>query len=99
MGLMGADVAHLNDAATAMAPIARTVGGQATAIGAAGSLAADCAGDRQLAGMIAAVTHAVAKTTSDTGTIVANLRHAIEISAANVVTATSEKPPPHAADR
>lgn len=89
MGLMGADVAHLTAAASAMTPIARTVTGQAAAIRAAGSLAADCAGDRQLAGVIAAMAQAMTKTADDTGTIVANLRHAVEVSAANVATATS----------
>jgi hypothetical protein len=55
MGLVGADVAHLNAAAAAMAPIASTVNGQATAIRSAGSLAAGAAGDAGLGGTITTV--------------------------------------------
>jgi hypothetical protein len=91
MGLVGADIAHLSEAATAMEPIAKTVGGQAAAILAAGSLAADFAGNPMLAATIAIVTRNVAHATSDTATVVGNLRQAVEMSAANVATATGQK--------
>jgi hypothetical protein len=88
MGLVGADVAHLKAAAAAMAPIASTVTGQATAIRSAGSLAA---GDAGLGGTITTVAAAVSTATTDTGTVVGNLKNAVEVSAANVATATGTK--------
>ena len=91
MGLVGADVAHLNAAAKAMAPIASTVNGQAGAIRSAASLAAGAAGDAQLGGTITTVAGAVATATTDTGTIVGNLKNAVEVSASNVATATGKK--------
>lgn len=89
MGLVGADVAHLDAAATAMAPIANQVNGQASAIRAAGSQAAGAAGDSGLGGTITTVAGAVATATRDTGTIVAHLQRAVETSASNVATATA----------
>jgi len=91
MGLVGADVAHLKAAATAMAPIASAVTGQATAIRSAGSLAAGAAGDAGLSGTITKVAAAVSTATTDTGTVVGNLKNAVEVSAANVATATGTK--------
>jgi hypothetical protein len=91
MGLVGADVAHLNAAATAMAPIASTVNGQATAIRSAGSLAAGAAGDPGLGAAITTVAAAVATATADTGTVVGNLKNAVELAASNVATATATK--------
>lgn len=91
MGLVGADIARLNAAAAAMAPIARTVDGQASAIVSAGSLAAGAAGNGNLAATITTVARAAAKATGDTATVTGHLRYAVEISAANVATATSVK--------
>jgi hypothetical protein len=91
MGLVGADVAHLNSAATAMAPIANTVNGQATAIRSAGSLAAGAAGDPGLGAAITTVAGAVATAAGDTGTVVGHLKNAVELSASNVATATATK--------
>jgi hypothetical protein len=91
MGLVGANVAHLNAAAAAMAPIAGTVNGQATAIRSAGSLAAGAAGDAALGGTITTVAGAAATATGDTSTVVGNLKNAVEVSAANVATATATK--------
>ena len=91
MGLVGADVAHLNAAATAMAPIASTVNGQATAIRSAGSLAAGAAGDPGLGGTITTVAAAVATATADSSTVVGNLKNAVELAASNVATATATK--------
>jgi hypothetical protein len=91
MGLVGADVAHLNAAATAMAPIASTVNGQATAIRSAGSLAAGAAGDPGLGAAITTVAAAAATATADTGTVVGNLKNAVELAASNVATATATK--------
>jgi len=91
MGLVGADVAHLNAAAAAMAPIASTVNGQASAIRSAGSLAAGAAGDAGLGGTITTVAGAVATAAADTGTVVGHLKNAVEVSASNVATATATK--------
>jgi hypothetical protein len=91
MGLVGADVAHLNAAAAAMAPITSTVNGQATAIRSAGSLAAGAAGDAGLGGTITTVAGTVATATGDTGTVVGHLKNAVEVSASNVATATATK--------
>jgi hypothetical protein len=91
MGLVGADVAHLNAAAAAMAPIASTVNGQATAIRSAGSLAAGAAGDAGLGGTITTMAGAVATAAGDTGTVVGHLKNAVELSASNVATATATK--------
>lgn len=91
MGLVGADVSHLNAAAAAMAPIASTVNGQAAAIVSAGSLAAGAAGNGNLASTVIAVAQAAAAATRDTATITVNLRQAVEISATNVAIATSTR--------
>jgi hypothetical protein len=91
MGLVGADVAHLNAAAAAMAPIASTVNGQATAIRSAGSLAAGAAGDPGLGGTITTAAGAVATAAGDTGTVVGQLKNAVEVSTSNVATATATK--------
>ena len=91
MGLVGADVAHLNAAARAMAPIASTVNGQASEIRSAGSLAAGAAGDAGLGGTITTVAGAVATAAGDTGTVVGHLKNAVEVSASNVATATATK--------
>jgi hypothetical protein len=91
MGLVGADVAHLNAAAAAMAPIASTVSGQATAISSAGSLAAGAAGDAGLGATITTVAGAMATAARDTSTIVGHLKNAVELSASNVATATAVK--------
>lgn len=91
MGLVGADVAHLNAAAKAMSPIASTVNGQATAIRGAGSLAAGAAGDPGLGATITKVAGAVAVAATDTGTVVGHLGNAVQVSASNVATATATK--------
>ena len=91
MGLVGADVAHLNAAAAAMAPIASTISGQATAIRSAGSLAAGAAGDAGLGATITTVAAAMATAARDTSTIVGHLKNAVELSASNVATATAVK--------
>jgi hypothetical protein len=91
MGLVGADVAHLNAAAAAMAPIVNTVNGQATAIRSAGSLAAGAAGDPGLGGTITKVAGSAVTAAGDTGTVVGHLKNAVELSATNVATATGTK--------
>jgi hypothetical protein len=91
MGLVGADIAHLNAAASAMAPIASNVNGQAAAIVSAGSLAAGAAGNGNLAATITAVAQAAAAAARDTATITGNLQQAVEISATNVALATSTR--------
>jgi hypothetical protein len=88
MGLSGADVAALNAAAAAMAPIASKVTGQASAVTSAGSLAAGGAGDGNLGSTITTVARAVSTALTDTGSVVDNLRNAVTAGASSVATAT-----------
>ena len=91
MGLVGADVAHLNAAAAAMAPITSTVNGQATAIRSAGSLAAGAAGEMPASAGRSPRWQGRWRPAGDTGTVVGHLKNAVEVSASNVATATTTK--------
>ena len=91
MGLTGADVHALKAAAAAMAPVAAKVTGQASAVTAAGSLAAGGSGDANLGATITTVARAVSKAVADTGTVVGNLREAVATNAGTVATAAGVK--------
>lgn len=84
MALVGGDPQHLAQAASAMRPVAQSVGSQARAITAEGDRAADAAHDAVTASAIAQLTHVLAKAADDTGVIIRHLGGVAEITSSNL---------------